>query len=145
MGQLPKEKPKLLIVEDDYANQKFLDLFLSRYFEVDSCDSSETFYEFAAEKKYDLYLIDISIKGKKNGLDLIREIKFNPKSSSIPVVCYTAHAFQRDRLNALDAGCDVYISKPSNIYTLQKVILQLVERNSSGVVREPLNPEFVTA
>ncbi len=145
MGQLPKEKPKLLIVEDDYENQKFLDLFLGRYFEVDFCDSSDTYYELAAKKEYDLVLMDISIKGKKNGLDLVREIKFEPKTSSIPVICYTAHAFQKDRLNALDAGCDVYISKPSNIYTLLKEMLQLVEAKYGGLIRESINPGFVAA
>lgn len=145
MGQSPKEKLKLLIVEDDYENQKFLNLFLGRYFEVDSCDSSDTFYELVDKKKYDLFLMDISIRGRKNGLDLTREIKSNPNSSSVPIVCYTAHAFQQDRLNALDAGCDAYISKPSNIYTLLKIMLQLVEKKSDNIIRESLNPGFAAA
>jgi len=143
MGQSPTNKPKLLIVEDDYDNQKFLLLFLGRYFEVDCCDSSDTFYEFLSKKDYDLFILDISISGNKNGLDLTRELKYNPKTSSIPVVCYTAHVFQQDRLNALDAGCDVYISKPSNIHSLLKIIFQLIKNKSANQISENINPGFV--
>ncbi len=145
MGQLPKEKPKLLIVEDDYENQKFLNLFLGRYFEIDSCDSADSFYELTERKKYDLFLMDISISGKKNGLELTRETKYNPKTSSIPIVIYTAHAYQNDRLNALDAGCDAYISKPSNIYALLKELFNLIDRKSQTTSRERINPGFVAA
>jgi two-component system, cell cycle response regulator DivK len=145
MGQLPKEKPKLLIVEDDYENQKFLALFLGRYFEVDSCDSADSFYDLSGKKKYDLFLMDISIKGNKNGLELTREIKLNPSTALIPVVCYTAHAFQHDRLNALDAGCDEYISKPSNIYSLLKTLLSQLEKKSRMIANASLSPGFAAA
>lgn len=145
MGQQPGEKPKLLIVEDDYENEKFLSIFLGRYFEVDSCDSADTFYELSGKKKYDLFLMDISIKGHKNGLELTREIKLNPATSLTPVVCYTAHAFQEDRLNALDAGCDEYISKPSNIYSLLKTLLSQIERKSKSVTCEKLSLGFTAA
>lgn len=143
MGQLPKTKPKLLMVEDDFENQKFLNLFLGRYFEIDSCDSADSFYELVDKKNYDLFLMDISISGKKNGLELTRETKYNPKTSSIPIVIYTAHAYQNDRLNALEAGCDVYISKPSNIYTLLKELLNLIDRKSQSLISERSNPGFV--
>lgn len=118
MGHLEVIKPKLLIIEDDYDNQKFLELYLKKYFHVDLCDSSDTFYSYWANEKYDIILMDISIKGQKNGLELTRELKSDPNSSNIPIVCYTAHAFNRDRINALDAGCDAYLSKPSDIRTL---------------------------
>jgi len=144
MGQ-PKDKPKLLIVEDDYENQKFLTLFLGRYFEVDSCDSSESFYDLLNKNKYDLFLMDISIKGQKDGLELTKEIRLNPTVSSIPVVCYTAHAYREDRLNALEAGCNEYISKPSNIYSLLQTLLHHVENKPPRFPKETFNPGFAAA
>ncbi len=143
MGQ-PKDKPKLLIVEDDYENQKFLTLFLGRYFEVDSCDSSDTFYDLLSKNKYDLLLMDISIRGQKDGLELTKEIRLNPTMSSIPVVCYTAHAYREDRLNALAAGCDEYISKPSNIYSLLQTLLLHAKNKSVQLPHESFNPGFAT-
>ena len=127
MGNMTETKPRLLITEDDFENQKFLQLFLKRYFSVDVCDSAQTFYELMDKEKYDIILMDISIKGDKNGLELTRELKNDPDHSSIPVICYTAHAFNKDRINALDAGCDVYISKPSDIHTLLNSIFDLLK------------------
>ncbi len=120
-------KPKLLITEDDIENQKFLQFFLKRYFLVDTCDSSETFYDRMSKEHYDIILMDISIKGNKNGLELTKEIKSNPNSSGILVVCYTAHAFNRDRINAMDAGCDAYISKPTDVYILLNSLISLLQ------------------
>ena len=45
------KKPNLLVVEDDYENQKFLQIFLKRKFNLEICDSSETFYEKLNEMK----------------------------------------------------------------------------------------------
>lgn len=127
MGIDELAKPKLLITEDDYENRKFLELFLRRYFQVDVCDSSESFYSLISKHNYDIILMDISIKGGKNGLELTKEMKSNPELSSIPIVCYTAHAFNKDRLNALDAGADAYISKPSDIRVLLNSLIDLLK------------------
>jgi len=71
--------------------------------------------------------MDISIKGYKNGLVLTKELKNNPLFSNIPIVCYTAHAYNEDRINAIDAGCDAYISKPTNFNILLNTLLDLVQ------------------
>jgi DNA-binding response OmpR family regulator len=120
-------KPKLLITEDDLENQKFLQFFLKRYFFVETCDSSDTFYKKINNENYDIILMDISIKGNKNGLELTRELKSNPNLAKILVVCYTAHAFNIDRINALDAGCDAYISKPTDVYALLNSLINLLQ------------------
>jgi two-component system, cell cycle response regulator DivK len=137
--------PKLLIIEDDIENQKFLGFFLKRYFQVNVCDSSETFYSYMNKEKADIILMDISIKGQKNGLELTKELKNNPKFSNIPVVCYTAHASNKDRLNALDAGCDAYISKPSDIHTLLNSLFDLLKSKSEMLINDSSNHNLATA
>ena len=137
-------KPKLLITEDDFENQKFLQLFLKKYFQVDICDSSESFYNMMGREKYDIILMDISIRGDKNGLDLTREMKGNPNYSEIPVVCYTAHAFNKDRINALDAGCDVYLSKPSDIHTLLNALFDLLKMKGKFFLGSSHTQNYVT-
>ena len=127
MGIEEMTKPKLLITEDDFENRKFLEILLKRYFIIDMCDSSDTFYNLIGKKTYDIILMDISIKGRKNGLELTKEIKSDPALRNIPIICYTAHAFNKDRLNALDAGCDLYLSKPSDIQTLLDSLADLLK------------------
>lgn len=138
-------KPKLLITEDDSENQKFLELFLKRYFDVDVCDSSDTFYNFMKENNYDIILMDISIRGDKNGLELTTELKNNPLYSSIPVICYTAHAFNRDRVNAIKAGCDAYLSKPSDIRTLLNSLLELLKKSHKEFTFDYPLPKYAMA
>ena len=119
-------KGRLLIIEDDKANVKFLEAYLNRYFEVSICDSDITFYEKIENQKYDLILMDISINGSKSGLDLTRELKENPERADIPVVCYTAHALQKDRVNAMNAGCDLFLRKPIDNKTLLGALQQFL-------------------
>ena len=135
MGIEETTKPKLLITEDDFENRKFLEILLKRYFIIDNeisfqkdmCDSSESFYNLIGTKSYDIILMDISIKGRKNGLELTKEIKSDPIMKNIPIICYTAHAFNKDRLNALDAGCDLYLSKPADVQTLLNSLAELLK------------------
>ena len=118
-------KHKILITEDDIENQKYLQLILKRDFEVDICDSEKSFYEKLTSNKYDAILMDVSLKGGKNGIDIIRELRKNPTYGSIPVVCLSAHVFRHQQDEAKDAGVDVYLTKPVDnqrlIGTLRKL------------------------
>lgn len=140
-----EEKPNLLIIEDDYDNQKFLYTFLKSYFNIDIGDSDDMFYEYLTKNHYDVIIMDISIKGKKNGLELIKELKSKNETKEIPIVCYTAHAFNTDRINALEAGSDIYISKPSDIYVLLKTLFTLINKKKNKISEDLKNTNFVVA
>jgi CheY-like chemotaxis protein len=105
-------KPRLLVVEDDAENQKFLKIFLRKRFDIDVCDSAETFYEKLEKNNFDIILMDISLRGIKDGLELTQEIRNNTKYKNIPIVGLSAHAFQKDKDNAYRAGVDIFITKP---------------------------------
>jgi CheY-like chemotaxis protein len=127
MDTNPQKKPTILIVEDDYENQRFLQLFLKKNFEVFICDSEQSFYEYLNNHKIDIILMDISLRGKKDGLQLTKEIKNVPEYQSIPVVCLTAHAFKQDKENALNAGVDIFLTKPVNNSFLLKSLLEVLK------------------
>jgi CheY-like chemotaxis protein len=112
MNTLNQTKYKLLIVEDEEENQKFLLFLLSKLFETDICPNDVGFYEKIKSKDYNIFLVDIALKGSKNGLELIKELRQNEKYKNIPVVCLTAHAFNKDKENAMAAGADIYLTKP---------------------------------
>ncbi len=125
------EKPKLLVVEDDFENQKFLQIFLKRRFEVHICDSEETFYEKLNGIKFDIILMDISLRGKKDGLQLTRELRKLPKYKSLPIVGLSAHAFQKDKDNAYNAGVDVFLTKPVQNDVLMDSLVKTLEEKSN--------------
>ncbi len=121
-----KKKLKLLVTEDDFENQKFLEMFLKRNFEVEICDSEQSFYEHLNKNKFDIILMDISLRGNKNGLELTKELRKMPGYENIPVVCLSAHAFKKDRDNAMNAGADVFLTKPVENKVLLNTLLEAV-------------------
>jgi len=134
MADEEKTKPKLLIVEDDFENQKFLQLFLKRKFALQICDSSETFYEKLNNDKFDIILMDISLRGKKDGLQLTRELREMDEYKNLPIVGLSAHAFQRDKDNAYNAGVDIFLTKPVQNDVLMETLIKTLEHKSGIVV-----------
>ena len=122
------QKKKLLIVEDDEDSQKFLALFLKRSFELEMSNSAETFYEKIENNEFDLILMDVSLRGEKDGLQLTREIKQIDKYKDIPIVALTAHAYQRDRTEAYKAGVNFFLTKPVKNELLLETLLMAVEK-----------------
>ena len=119
-------KPKVLIVEDELENQKYFELILKKKFEVDLCDTRKSMYNLLSKKDYDVIVMDISLKGGTNGVDLIIELKRSTSNINIPIICLSAHAFGEDKLKAEDAGADVYLNKPVKSQTLIKVLNELI-------------------
>ncbi|MBU1096827.1 MAG: hypothetical protein CVV23_01895 [Ignavibacteriae bacterium HGW-Ignavibacteriae-2] len=124
----PEKKPRLLVVEDDYENQKFLQIFLKRKFDLEICDNSESFYEKIDNDNFNIILMDISLKGKKDGLQLTRELRAKDKYKNIPIVGLSAHAFQRDKDNAYNAGIDIFLTKPVQNDVLMDTLLKALDQ-----------------
>ena len=121
-----KNLPLVLIVEDDKINQSTIERFIEKNFRAISTDSSDEAIELLKNNKVDIILMDISIKGSMNGLELTKELKASKEYPGIPVIAITAHAFESDRLNAMKAGCDEYLSKPFSRNSLLDTIGKFV-------------------
>ena len=120
--QEAEEGKTILAVEDDKLNQTIIKKFLRKRYKIFFADSSEGAMKILKMEKVDIILMDISIKGEKNGLELTKELKASKEFSHIPIIAVTAHAFDHDKKNALDAGCDRYLSKPFTKERLLNVI-----------------------
>jgi PAS domain S-box-containing protein len=116
----------VLIVEDDLLNQKTIKRFIENRYSVIITDSSDSALEILNKNKVDIILMDISIWGKKNGLELTKELKASKEFSHIPVIAVTAHAFEEDKQNALRAGCEGYLAKPFSKEILLNMIAGFV-------------------
>jgi DNA-binding response OmpR family regulator len=126
MNNNGNSKPKLLITEDDVENQKLLQLVLRNNFEIDICDSEQCFNNRLSEKNYDAVLMDVTLKGDRNGVDIIKDMRKKSQFKNLPVVCLSANVFGEDRIKAREAGIDIYLTKPVDnkllINTLNKLI-----------------------
>ena len=113
---------KMLIVEDDDLSQNILKKIFKNDFEIDFCESVEGYYEKYSNTKYDIMIVDISLKGPKSGLDLIKEIKTTPSFTGTPILCLTAHAQTKMRQTAIESGSDYFITKPVSNKILKEAV-----------------------
>jgi len=101
-----------------------MSILLRKNFKVDICKSADDFYANFSSNNYDIIIMDISLQGGKDGLQLTREIKKIPNLANTPILCLTAHALSRDKQNAYVDGVDFYLSKP--VYN--DVVLEAIDK-----------------
>ncbi|MCX6150057.1 MAG: PAS domain S-box protein [Ignavibacteriales bacterium] len=105
-------KPLILYVEDDIVSQQVIKAMVSNFYRIEYIDEGEAAVELVKQKKYDIILMDINLKGKLNGLETAKEIKKIEGYESISIIAVTAYAMAGDKEKLLSGGCTHYISKP---------------------------------
>ncbi|MCK9426597.1 MAG: PAS domain S-box protein [Ignavibacteriaceae bacterium] len=125
-NRIPSQACLVLIVEDDVINQVTINRLLKNLYNTLIVSSSDEALDVLKKNKVDMILMDISISGSKNGLELTKELKASKEYQHIPVIAVTAHAFDKDRQNALAAGCDEYLAKPFTKESLLEMIHTLI-------------------
>jgi CheY-like chemotaxis protein len=108
---------RILIVEDDIVNFEYLrELLEMAKAKIIHAATGLEALELFNQQNIDAVLLDIKIP-PPDGLEVARLIKSSDKKK-VPVIAQTAKAFQKDKKDCLDAGCDEYISKPFPINEL---------------------------
>jgi len=109
---------RVLVVEDNDMNMQLVEYLLEEggYQIVKAASGEEALSTARNGEPVDLILMDIHLPGI-DGLSVIREMKSDPQTGSIPILALTAHAMRGDRDRFLEAGCDGYISKPIDVKT----------------------------
>jgi len=120
------ERPMVLIVEDDENSRKVLEVQLKSTYQTCYSVSVDGAKKQLKDHAVDLVLLDLALEGEATGLDLVAYMKTKDKLKDIPIIVVTAHAFTIDRENALNAGCEDYLSKPINREKLLEKISKLV-------------------
>lgn len=112
---------KILLVEDDPINVKFIEVVLTRMggYEVVVSEDVEEILALAKGGTLAGIIMDISLarssyQGKKvDGIFITKLIKADPETAKIPVLMATAHAMYGDREKFLaETGAEGYLSKP---------------------------------
>lgn len=120
-------KIKILIVEDDNDTLLFYKLFLGKLYNLETCKSDTAFYELINKNNFDLVIMDIGIKGQKNGLDLTADLRSMEKYEKVPIICLSAHVLPQDKKNAYSSGVNVFLEKPVENKLLLKTIKELTD------------------
>jgi two-component system, OmpR family, KDP operon response regulator KdpE len=106
---------RVLIVDDEPQIRRLLSLALGRRGYVsESAADGESAISCLVASAFDLVLLDLGLPDAE-GLDLCREIR---SWSDIPIIVISVRAQDREKVAALDAGADDYITKPFSIEEL---------------------------
>jgi CheY-like chemotaxis protein len=121
---IPKWTDKrILLVEDDTSNFMLLYEILksSEVIILRAGNGSEALKILSEDQQPDLIIMDIKLPGM-DGYEATRRIR--KINSKIPIIANTAYAMEGDRQKSIEAGCNEYISKPTD----RKLLLNLISK-----------------
>lgn len=105
-------KASILVIEDEPALQKFLRVALSgHHFTVVEALTGESGMRHAANDQPDLIILDLGLPDV-DGVAVTRRIR---EWSAIPIIVISARGKEQDKITALDAGADDYLTKPFGV------------------------------
>ncbi|MEM0963933.1 MAG: response regulator [Bacteroidota bacterium] len=105
-------RPIVLIADDYPENLQLFTLYLRKTYEVVTAVSAEEVIEILDRQPIDAALLDLNYQGGMTGMELIRYIRESDRFADLPTMALTAHASPEDKRKCLEAGFDVYVSKP---------------------------------
>ena len=113
-----KDKPVILVVDDQPQNIELLEAHLvPQGYEVVKAASGEEALEKLSGNQIDLVLLDVMMP-RMSGFEVLEKLRADKKTRRIPVVMITVLKETEDRVKALEAGCDDFISKPFDKHEL---------------------------
>lgn len=105
----------ILIIEDDEIVSRTIERSLrTQDFKVTVARSGIEGLKIARRQAPDLVILDVIMPGM-DGYTVCREMRADPKLSSVPVLFLTARIKDEDKITGFKAGADDYLSKPFNI------------------------------
>jgi two-component system KDP operon response regulator KdpE len=127
--------PAVVIVEDEPQIRRFVRMALeSEGCSVVEAATGERGLVEAGTRKPDLVVLDLGLPDR-DGVDLVRDLR---AWSSVPILILSARSDESDKVGALDAGADDYLTKPFGLPELLARVRALLRRVRPGGGEGPL-------
>lgn len=129
-GDSPIRGARVLVVEDDLVNQRYIVRLLEKMgCEVRLAEDGLFAVEALKENRFDVVFMDVEMP-RMNGIEATRAIR-NPETGcldpAVPIVALTAHAMWGDEQRCVHAGMDDYLAKPVHIDTMAAIIQSILK------------------
>ena len=112
----------VLIVEDNALNMKLLrDVLAAKGYATLEATTGARAIELALQHAPDVILMDVQLPDV-DGVEVLRRIRTDARTASLPVVAVTAQAMDGDRDRFLRGGFDEYLPKPVDVLELLEVL-----------------------
>lgn len=135
---MDKDKPHILVVDDDTRLRSLLQRFLrEQQFAVSTAKDAPQARLFLQQYKFDMLIVDVMMPGE-TGFEFLSDLR---RDNNVPVIMLTAMGDAPDRINGLECGADDYLAKPfepKELILRIKNILKRTPKNNEGL-NVPLN------
>ncbi len=128
---MPAEKttenlPRILVVDDELAIRRFLHTVLSsEEFTLHEAENGHAGLAAAAAFRPDVILLDLGLPDL-DGIEVIKRIR---EWSLVPIIVLSVREHENDKVSALDAGADDYLTKPFGVGELLARIRAALRRS----------------
>ncbi|GAA2251910.1 response regulator [Streptomyces amakusaensis] len=120
---------RVLVVDDEPQLVRALEINLrARRYEVDAAPDGATALRIAAEAHPDIVLLDLGLPDI-DGVEVIRRLR---RWSRVPIIVVSARRTSEEKIEALDAGADDYLTKPFGMDELVARLRAAVRRVESA-------------
>ena len=118
-------------VEDDLSIRELM-LYTLRAsgFEALGFENGEQLFDAISTSLPRLILLDIMLPGM-NGIEILKKIRENPATASVPVILASARGTEYDKVLGLDTGADDYLAKPFGMMEMVSRIRAVLRRSNS--------------
>ena len=122
-------KHTVMIIDDDTSMLWFVsEIFVDKYNVLSFNNAAEALASLEL-KQPDLIISDVMMP-EIDGLSFAQKIKQNKLWSHIPLILLSALHHEDDQVKGIEAGAEVYVTKPFNVKYLEKVVYRLIKRES---------------
>ncbi len=105
------EKPRILVADDNADMRQYLRSLLAVQYDVEAVADGQSALESAKRSPPELILTDVMMPAL-DGFELLRQLRSDPQTASIPVIMLSARAGEESRSEGMEAGADDYLVKP---------------------------------
>jgi two-component system KDP operon response regulator KdpE len=120
---------RVLVVDDEPQIRRALTTNLAaRGYEVEQASTGEQALTLAADRHPDAVVLDIGLPGL-DGIEVLRSLR---GWSTVPVIMLTVRDDDADKIEALDAGADDYVTKPFSMGELMARLRAALRRSTPG-------------
>lgn len=101
--------PRILIIDDERAIRRFLRTILQAHqYQVFEAETGEEGLALSAQQRPDIVILDLGLPGI-DGIEVTRRLR---EWSQVPIIILSVREGETDKIAALDAGADDYLTKP---------------------------------
>ena len=126
---MSETQPKILVIEDEPPLRKFLRAILqTHHYAVIETSNGEDGLRKAATERPDLVILDLGLPDL-DGVTLTRRLR---EWTAMPIIVVSARGKEQDKVVALDAGADDYLTKPFSVGELMARVRVAIRRAAAA-------------